>query len=118
MTDTLGDVFADTVYWLALVVRQDAYHARAMEWTKRIRGRIITTDGVLIEATSALAIPPRRSIAVRLVQRLRAHHDIEIVHLDASLLDRGWRLYCDGSDKEWSWIELHVFHRHAGSRAS
>ena len=53
MSDALGDVFADTVYWLALVVRQDAYHARAMEWTKRIGGRILTTDGVLIETTSA-----------------------------------------------------------------
>lgn len=24
MTATLGDVFADTVFWLALIVRQDA----------------------------------------------------------------------------------------------
>ncbi|MEI8376658.1 MAG: PIN domain-containing protein [Planctomycetota bacterium] len=109
MSNTLDDVFADTVYWLALVVRQDAYHVRATEWTKRIRRRIITTDGVLIETTSALATSPRRSAAVKLVQRLRSREDIEIIHLDTSLLDRGWRLYCDRLDKSWSWVDCTSF---------
>lgn len=109
MSDVLGDVFADTMYWLALVVRQDAYHSRAMEWTKRIRGRIVTTDAVLIETASALASPPRRSAAVSLVQRLRARDDIEIVHVDPSLLDRGWQLYCDRVDKAWSWVDCNSF---------
>ena len=26
MTQGLGDVFADTTYWIALVVKQDQYH--------------------------------------------------------------------------------------------
>ena len=109
MSGTLGDVFADTLYWLALVVRQDSYHARAMEWTNRIQGRIFTTDGILVETASALATPPRRIHAVRLIHHLKAREDIEIVHLDASLLERGWELYCDRPDKSWSWVDCTSF---------
>jgi predicted nucleic acid-binding protein len=46
---------------------------------------------------------------VKLVQRLRARDDIEIIHLDVSLLDRGWRLYCDRMDKSWSWVDCTSF---------
>lgn len=109
MSEVLGDVFADTVFWLALVVRQDAYHSRAMDWTKKIRGRIVTTDGVLIETTNALAIPPWRLPATKLVQSLRAREDIEIIHLDPAILDRGWQLYCERLDKSWSWVDCCSF---------
>jgi hypothetical protein len=30
MTADLGDVFADTVFWIALIVKQDQYHDRAI----------------------------------------------------------------------------------------
>jgi predicted nucleic acid-binding protein len=109
MSESLNDVFADSAYWIALIVRHDAYHDRAMDWTKRIRGRIVTTDGVLIETTSALAVPPRRIAAVNLMQRLREREDIEIVQLDPTLLNRGWILYCDRMDKAWSWVDCTSF---------
>ena len=57
MSTILGDVFADTVFWVALTVRQDQYHARAQAWVPRIAGRITTTVPVLLETANALARP-------------------------------------------------------------
>ena len=64
MTASLGDVFADTAYWLALVVKQDQYHERARAWTPYLAGRITTTALVLLETANALARPAWRVSAV------------------------------------------------------
>jgi len=102
------DLYADTVFWLALVIRQDALHARAQAWVRRISGRIITS-AVLLEAANALSRPVWRAHAVRLIEDLKARKDIDIVQLDASLLDRGWGLYRDRPDKSWSWTDCISF---------
>jgi len=109
MTEDLGDVFADTVFWLALVVRQDAHHARAHAWAQRIRGRITTTSAVLFETANALARPAWRTNGVRLINHIREREDVEIVNVDADLFDRGWKLYCDRTDKSWSLVDCVSF---------
>ena len=60
MIAPLGDVFADTVYWIALVVKQDQYHQPAQAWTTHITGSITTTGAVLLETANALARPAWR----------------------------------------------------------
>jgi predicted nucleic acid-binding protein len=57
MTAALQDVFADTAFWIALVVKQDQYHDRVQKWSIRIAGRITTTAAVLLETANALARP-------------------------------------------------------------
>ena len=99
MTTMLGDVFADTAFWLALVVRQDAYHTRAHFLANRITGRITTTAAVLVETASALARPLWRPHAIRLINHLKQRADVKIIGLDSELFDRGWTLYCDRMDK-------------------
>jgi predicted nucleic acid-binding protein len=71
MTGSLGDVFANTAYWIALVVKQDQYHQRARAWTAHITGRITTTALVLLETANALARPAWRASAVALIEHLR-----------------------------------------------
>jgi predicted nucleic acid-binding protein len=46
MTAALRDVFADTAFWIALVVKQDQYHDRAQKWSLQLTGRITTTAAV------------------------------------------------------------------------
>jgi hypothetical protein len=70
MSEVLHDVFADTVFWIALVVKQDQYHEQAQKWSRRITGRITTTMPVLLEMANSLAKPNWRLHASRLIDHL------------------------------------------------
>jgi len=102
MSASLGDVFADTVYWIALVVKQDQYHSGAQAWTARISGRITTTVPVLLETANALARPAWRASAVALIEHLRQRPDVGLVPLEPALWERAWDLYRNRTDKAWS----------------
>lgn len=102
MTATFKDVFADTLFWLALVVKQDQYHHRAQQWSLRIGARIITTVPVLLETANALARPAWRAAGVALIDHLLQRSDVEVVPLSVDLWQRGWNLYRDRPDKGWS----------------
>ncbi len=102
MNATLQDVFADTAYAIALVVKQDQYHDRAQQWSLRISGRIITTVPVLLETANALSRPAWRKAGMALIDHLQQRQDVEIVTLSENLWRRGWELYCQRSDKAWS----------------
>jgi predicted nucleic acid-binding protein len=102
MTAPVGDVFADTAYWIALVVKQDQYHQRVQAWTPRIAGRITTTCAVLLETANTLARPAWRASAVALIEHLRQRPDITIIALEPALWERGWDLYRHRPDKGWS----------------
>jgi predicted nucleic acid-binding protein len=101
VTTPLGDTFADTVFWIALVVRADQYHARAQAWSQRVTGRIITTEAVLTETANALARPDWRPHAVALIDHLLGRADVEVVRTDPTLWARGWDLYRRRADKGW-----------------
>lgn len=89
MTESFGDVFADTVFWIALVVKQDQYHAAARDHVRRVPGTIVTTRAVLLEATNSLSRPQWRAAATALVARLESRSDVEIVPLSDDLWTRG-----------------------------
>ena len=102
MSASVGDVFADTAYWIALVVRQDQYHQRVQAWTPRITGRITTTAAVLLETANALSRPAWRASAVALIDHLRQRADVLIHPPEQALWERGWDLYRNRPDKGWS----------------
>lgn len=102
MTAVLQDVFADTAFWVALVVKQDHYHARAQDWSVRINGQIVTTVPVLLETANTLARPGWRDHAVALVDHLVQRADVQVVPLSPDLWHRGWDLYRTRPDKGWS----------------
>jgi predicted nucleic acid-binding protein len=98
----LGDVFADSVFWIALVVKSDQYHSRAQAWSQRITGRIATTRPVLLEVAGTLSRLSWRSAAVSLLDHVQQRSDIEIRGIDDELWTRGWALFRDRPDKGWS----------------
>lgn len=102
MNAALQDVFADTAYAIALVVKQDQYHDRAQQWSLRISGRIITTAPVLLETANALSRPAWRKAGIALIDHLQQREDVEIVEMSDGLWRRGWELYSQRSDKAWS----------------
>ena len=101
MNPTLGDVFADTVFWIALLVRSDQYHARAQAWSQRVTGRMVTTDAVLTETANALARPDWRGPAVALIDHVLGRTDVTVVVTGPDLWNRGWDLYRRRPDKGW-----------------
>lgn len=102
MIDSASVVFADTAFWIALVVRRDQYHAIAQACVDRMTGQITTTDAVLLETANALSPLLLRKHAVRLVTRLRQQSEVEIVAFDDPLMQRAWQMYCNCADKSWS----------------
>jgi uncharacterized protein len=102
MTATLQDVFADTSFWIALVIKQDQYHAKAQGWSQQISGRIFTTAAVLLETANALARPSWRAHAVALVDHVRGRPDVVVQEMARDLWQHGWDLYRNRLDKAWS----------------
>jgi predicted nucleic acid-binding protein len=98
----LGNVFAESVFWIALVVKSDQYHSRAQAWSQRITGRIVTTWPVLSEVAATLSRPTWRSVAVSLLDHVQQRSDIDIRGIDDDLWTRGWALFRDRPDKGWS----------------
>jgi len=102
MTVEFNDVFADTSFWVALVVKQDQYHKRAQAWSLRLTHRIITSVPVLLETANMLSKPAWRTAGIALINRLQQRPDVEVISLSAALFQRGWDLFCGRPDKSWS----------------
>lgn len=102
MIELQGDVFADTVFWLALVVKQDQYHDQAQKLSEQLPARIVTTRAVLLETFNTLSRPGWRETGIALLERLEGRDDVEIVSLTDELWKRGSELYASRLDKAWS----------------
>ena len=94
--------FADSFYFLALLNRRDRMHVRAQQIASGRDFRALTTRAVLIEVADALAGTRTRAIAADYLADLERLDSVEIVPLSEELYARGFALYCDRPDKEWS----------------
>ncbi len=94
--------FVDTFFYLALILENDQYHARAVTASESRRGRFVTTAWVLTEVADALCEPPQRRLFPELLALLRSDPNTEIVPPDPDLFDRGLDLYARRPDKGWS----------------
>jgi len=95
-------VFADTVYFLALLNARDSLHPQARTHADRPPGPIVTTEWVLVEVGDALSTPPARERFTLLLAALRAQKDATIIRASHELFDRGCALYAERKDKSWS----------------
>jgi len=48
-------VFADAFYFVARLNRRDQHHERVLSFSRDLRGRLLTSDWVLMEVADALA---------------------------------------------------------------
>ena len=97
--------FVDTAAWIGLLNEDDALHVRALAVLVDLRRRnvpLLTTEFVLIELADALCSAANRAKTVIFVNRLRLEPNIEILPASSEMLDNGWRLYSERSDKNWS----------------
>ena len=73
-------VFADTSFYVAAASNpRDAHHSKAHSVGRTIRGRVVTTEYVLLEVGTFLCDPPNRPLFLNLVEKLQKHPKTEIV---------------------------------------
>lgn len=98
-------VFADTLYWTAIVKPNDQWKEPAKKARQAIGNvRILTTDGVLTEFLNLLCKRGEhlRSIAVKMVNRILEDPNVEVLAQTRDSFLDGLKLYGDRLDKEYS----------------
>ena len=94
--------FADTSYFLALLIPNDENHAKAVALANQLRAPLVTTDWVIVEVGNHLSPQKSRVIFARFLQLLQADARMQVVECSRELLQKGLRLFQARSDKGWS----------------
>ena len=105
----MKEVFADTVYYLALLNVRDELHGRSVALTPGFNDRLLTTTWVLTEVADALCRPAFRSTVVEFIAALQNDPQVAIVPASQELFDRGFDLFARRPDKEWSLTDCILF---------
>jgi len=95
-------VFADTFYFLAILSDRDQHHERAVDFTRSIRGRMITTTWVLTELGNQLRRGRDRERFLSFLAKLKSNPNVSIIPTDDALFDSGVEFFRMRPDKEWS----------------
>jgi uncharacterized protein len=106
-------LFADTVYWVALIYARDHWYDRVQALTKSLEGvRIVTTEEVLVEVLAGLcgSGPTMRKLAVQLVRDLRTNPRVEILSQSPESFDTGLNFYERRLDKSYSLTDCISMH--------
>ncbi len=105
-------VFADTSGWLALVIKSDFLHGKAVEVYQKLLNQnfnFVTHDGILLEVGNGLSSVKARNTALRLKEKIENSKRIELVSLSPELIEAGWNLYAERPDKDWGIIDCVSF---------
>jgi len=95
-------VFSDTSFYVALASTRDTFHSKARSFTEAFRGKVITTDFIVVEVGNYFSRSQDRHSFEFLLNVLRADRNTTIVPATRDLLNRGIELYTERSDKDWS----------------
>lgn len=98
----MNEVFADAFYYIALLNPRDQFHAAAVQATKALNRRMVTTLWVLMEVADALSAPAVRQRTYQFLQQLNADPNTTILADPAPWYSRGLKLYGSRHDKNWS----------------
>lgn len=95
-------VFADTVWFEALLNRRDQYHHQAVAMSRVVTAQIVTTEFVLLELGAAFSDPADRSDFILVDQIVRSRPEVTLIPLSSELLQKGTELFATRKDKAWS----------------
>jgi uncharacterized protein len=98
----MTDVFADAFYFIAMLNSSDRFHAEAVDLTRTLNRRLLTTSWVLVEVADALSSCGIRQLAHRFLQRIALDNNTTVIAADSQWFSRGLVLYGNRADKSWS----------------
>ncbi len=104
----MNRVFADTSYFIAVIVPNDVAHGRAQALAGQSL-HLITTAWIMAELAAYLSLPPNRALFNGLLASLRANPGVDFVPATQELFDRGAELYAARTDKAWSLVDCISF---------
>ena len=108
----MGEVFADTGYWIAIVNPRDGLHQRAQNVARQLGShRIVTSEMVLAEFLNHMSHIGRyeRHLAVETVRRLRANSAVKIVPQTTTQFWAATERYRERLDQSWSLTDCASF---------
>jgi len=98
-------IFADTLYWVALINPKDQWHARVLAVAGTLaQARLITTDEVLVEVLNFFAERGvyARQVAASNVRAILRNANIEVIPQTLDRFVAGLALYEARQDKGYS----------------
>ena len=98
-------VFADTVYWIALINPRDRLYSRVLDMPARLGDhRLVTSEMIFVEVLNSFAgdDPRYRSEAAALAEKIVHDSNVNLVPRTAWLFRQALALYQRRPDKEWS----------------
>lgn len=105
-------VFIDTAGWIALLNKRDGLHVAARSTMSGLLdegARLVSTEFVLIEVADALCSRGLRFVTISFINEARQRRDLRIIPLSDELLQAGWNLYAQRTDKEWGLTDCTSF---------
>jgi len=105
-------VFADTVYWVALLNPRDELHAKASATSRDYSpNQIVTSEMVLAELLNSFSShkPALRQAVVRAVVSLRETSEVVIFPQTSQLFEKALKRYEEMADKSWSLTDCASF---------
>jgi predicted nucleic acid-binding protein len=101
--------FADTSYFLALLLPSDENHERARRVSAQIRRNVLTSEYVVVEVGNFLSAPAMRQRFGVFMDSLRRNPNLEIVPASARILRQAIDLYLNRRDKGWALTDCTSF---------
>jgi predicted nucleic acid-binding protein len=101
-------VFWDTAAFVALGNADDNLHESAVALSRQLadeKARILTTDAVLTEVVNTFSRVAFRSMARQIISAFRESTlsgAAQSIQVDSLLWQRGWQLFLERPDKDWS----------------
>ena len=95
-------IFADSVYWIALINPTDQWRQRAITVSRELKDfSIITTDEILTETLNYFAESGEyfRGIVTREIEKILLNQDVEIADATHENFLNGFELYKNRKDK-------------------
>jgi predicted nucleic acid-binding protein len=101
-------IFVDTSAFIALGNSRDHFHLQAKELKRTLiesQRTFVTTSLIIVEFCSAFSNLLFRSTAIDFVESIANSRQWECLEVDQILRQRGFELFKQMSDKEWSLVD-------------
>ena len=100
-------VFADTHYWIAIIVADDPWRRLAFEARRRLgRVQLVTTDAILTEFLGAVGKSAfSRTMATTFVKEMLSAAGVDIIPDSRELFLEALDLYASKPDKTYSLVD-------------